>query len=91
MLVDRVKALEDLEDALLIVRIDPDTLVGNRDHLLCPPVLGRNMDSRRLVSGVLDCVTQQVLEQLPQLTRVPFDTREVGSRNLGVALFDLNL
>src|SRR4051794_20490286 len=66
----RVEALEDLEDAVRVARLDPDPVVADRE---APPgalLLRVDLDARWLRATELQRVGQEVLEHLSQLRLV---------------------
>ena len=66
-----VQALEDPENAIVVLRIDTDAVVSHADRpLVVPTSRALICDPRRLVCLVLDRVPDQVLEDLRQLDLV---------------------
>src|ERR1700733_2298764 len=57
-----VQALEDQENAVSILRLDPDSVIGDRKRPERAVALGRDDDPRRLLALELQRVADQVLE-----------------------------
>src|SRR5580693_8254403 len=57
-----VQALEDQENAVSILRLDPDSVIGDGKRPECAVALGGDGDPRRLLAGELQRVADQVLE-----------------------------
>ena len=58
VLFTRVKALEDLEDLVLVVGVDADSVVGDRYDLLFTGSFGRDLDSGWRIATVFDGVLE---------------------------------
>src|SRR3954454_9040920 len=69
----RVQALEDDEDPLVVLGVDPDAVVGHGEAPGAVVALGADRDARGLVAAELDRVADQVLEHQPQQRRVALD------------------
>ena len=65
--VAAVEALEDGEDPVRVLRVDPDAVVRRRRSASSRPRARRDVDPRRAVLHELDPVRDQVLEQLAKL------------------------
>src|ERR1044071_2564595 len=63
----RVQPLEDHEDALEVLRLDADAVVGDGDLPRIALVLGADVDARYAGAAELERVADQVLEQLREL------------------------
>src|SRR3984885_9755224 len=57
-----MQALEDQENAVSILRFDPDSVIGDGKRPERAVALGRDDDARRLLAGELQRVADQVLE-----------------------------
>ena len=83
-----MKPLKDDEDALGVLRGNANTVVPYGEG---PPVAvstGRNVDAGRLAAPELDCVSDQVSEQLPQLRAVSHHRRKGVMGYKGPILFN---
>ena len=76
VLVAGMQPLEDGEDAVSVLRFDPDAVVGYGELPFAVPAGRGYLDPGRLAAAELDGVTDQVLEQLDQPRQL---TRTVGS------------
>src|ERR1041385_5407624 len=74
VLVAAVQALEDLEDAVEVARLDADAVVLDGDAPAARPRLGRDLDAAGPVAGAeLEGVADEVLQQLHELALVADD------------------
>src|SRR5579885_1919020 len=62
-----MQALEDLEDPLVVPRIDPDPIVVDGKKPLSVASFRRNVDGGRGLSPEFDRIADQILKQLHQL------------------------
>lgn len=85
----RMQPLEDVEDPVLVVWLDPDSLVSDRYLPLSDGAPSRNVNAWG-VPAILDGVANQVLEHLPELTGVALDSRQVLRSDFCLAVFDLD-
>jgi hypothetical protein len=76
-----MQALEDQENAVSILRLDPDSVVGDGKQPERSVALGRDDDARRLIAPELQRVAEQVLEDHGH-------ERELGSHHRQRACFD---
>jgi hypothetical protein len=77
VLLPAVESLEDDEDPLEVVRLDPDAVVLDADApAVQARVGGRDVDARGLGTPELDRVPHQVQEQVLELPRVTAHGRE---------------
>lgn len=84
-----MEPLEHLEDKVLIVRINSNAFVADRNDNLRPFLtFGRDVDNRRFLFAVLNCVLWEVLEQLSELNDIPFDMREFLNDDLRVTVLN---
>src|SRR3954469_13917751 len=67
VLLPPVQPLEHGEDAIRVVRVDADPVVGDRQEPLASLPPAGHMDPRRPLVDELDPVRDQVLEELAQL------------------------
>jgi len=68
-----VESIEDREHAILLVGIDADPFVTNRNLPRSATPFGGDSHPWRTVRVIRQRVIEEVLEDLPQLTRVTFD------------------
>jgi hypothetical protein len=86
VLVARVEALEDPEDPILIVGGNADAVVADRDDPFGVTALRSQMDGGSGVAAELDCVADQVLEQVDELRLVAENGGELVPGQRGAAL-----
>src|SRR5439155_15529307 len=86
VLIARVQALEDDEDALEVPGLDADAVVPDHEQPLRVLGLDADVDPWPLGAAELDGVADQVLEQGGDLDRVPGHGRQAVPRDLGAAL-----
>src|SRR4051795_12497268 len=67
VLAHGMQALEQHEDALEVLRLDADAVVGDADAPVAALVDGRDVDPRYARAAELERVADQVLEQLREL------------------------
>src|SRR5438874_8229547 len=67
VLTHGMQPLEQHEDALEVLRLDADAVVGDRDTPLGVFLHRRDMDARRRLTAELERVADEVLEKLRQL------------------------
>ena len=83
-----VQALEDQEDAILVLRVDADAVVAHGEQPMVSLPAGVHVDLRRRFAAELQRVADEVLEQLGQLRRVGPDGRQFAVRDFGSCLLD---
>src|SRR5215467_12579381 len=84
-----MQPLEYHEDALEVLPLDADAVVGDREAPLALLLLHADVDAQRLVRlPELDRVADQVLEELSELRVVRADLGQIVVGDLGVARLD---
>src|SRR5687768_18098265 len=83
-----VQPLEDTEDFLMVIRIDPDAVVlyGKPPHVAV--ACRAHMNARRLYAAVLDRVSDEVLKYLEDAHGGASNMRQRVRRDLRSALLD---
>src|SRR6185295_4331385 len=88
ILAPGVEALKDPEDALEVLRLDPDAVVLHREAPRLAFPHGGDVDLRGLGPAELDRIGDQVLEELKELRGIDGQRRERVVSHLGAALPD---
>src|SRR6267378_7332782 len=70
VLAHRMQALEEHEDALEVLRLDADAVVGDADVPLARLLDRADMDAGHLLAAELERVADEVLEHLGELPLV---------------------
>jgi hypothetical protein len=86
-----VEALKELEDALEILRLDTDAIVPDREDPALRVPADADMDLGGLLATELNCVADQVLEQLRHLGGIHSQTRQRVVGHLGLGRFEAGL
>src|SRR5205814_2210421 len=84
----RVQALEDDEDAVGVLGVDPDPVVLAAEAPEAVLALGGEADDRRGVAAELDRVADEVLEHEPQQPGVAAHRGQRAGLDRGAALLD---
>src|SRR3954447_1194958 len=88
VLAHGMQALEQHEDALEVLRLDADAVVGDADAPLGIFLLRRDVDARRRLAAELERIADQVLEELHELHLVDIDARQRIPADRGPGLLD---
>jgi len=83
-----MQALEDQENAISVLRLDPDSVIGDGKHPERPFAASRDGNARRLLALELQRVAQQVLEDHAQERGLRPDHRQRRGLNHGAGLVD---
>src|SRR5439155_2048523 len=84
-----VQALEHLEDALAVARVDADAVVGDLEVPVLALAARADLDARGGLAAELQRVGDEVLEQLGELHPVAVDGGQIGGEHLPARLGDL--
>jgi len=90
-LASPVQSFERFEQALKVLLIETDTLIGNAyfPMVILRSKFGTDLDHRGFTLLMkLEGISNQILKQLPHLHRVGFDDRKRFNRNAGFLLID---
>src|ERR1043165_9905826 len=88
ILAHGVQPLEEHEDALEVLRLDADAVVGHRDAPLARLLRRRDVDARHGAATELERVAHQVLEELRELHLVRLDGGQAVPRDGGAGFAD---
>jgi len=81
-----MKMGEQLKNPLLVVRLDTDAIVSNRENVALVLLLDRDRNLRRIVGSELQGVREQILKNTLQLIRVSEDRGEFLSMDFSSGL-----
>jgi hypothetical protein len=84
-----VQPLEDHEDAISVLRVDPDPAVAEREQPERLVPADRDHDPRRLSAAELQRVAEQVLEHRDEQRQLGQDQRQVAGLDGGAGVLDL--
>lgn len=84
-----MQALEDQENAVSILRLDPDPVIGDGERPVRPVPLRGDDDARRLLAPELERVAEQVLEHRGHERQLSPHDRQRPGLDHGAGLLDL--
>ena len=85
VIVSSVQAFEEPKDLLGIFARDADAVILDREQPESIFGLGRDMDSGRIFTPILDGISDKVLKQLMELDGMNADRGKLGMTHLGPA------
>src|SRR4051794_16855280 len=71
-----MQPLKDAKNCFMVRRADPDPVIGDGKAPGIKIFFDRDLDTRGMVTPVLDCVLDQILKKFDEMGLVPFDNGE---------------
>jgi hypothetical protein len=83
-----METLEKTEDAIGILGVDPNSVIGHGEYAPAVAFLGCDMDTANLLTAILDGIANQVLKQLAEARFMNRNRRHCGDGDGGAGLLD---